>query len=221
MTKTNIGLAKFLGVTLFLQAVTSLIGGSIFLGPFDRIEITGDAMISISNRANIAYASIFLQMITAMVIIMLGVAMYQAARHINKIVAIIALSLYIFEATLLAVSQIFVFGLVEASHLFVTSSNSNLLQIGEILISCKEFAAQMAIIPFGVGAILFYYLLLKAEVLPKWLALWGIITVPLILISVPFIAFGVDIPLILLFPYVPFEFFTGIYILVKYRNHKE
>ncbi len=221
MTKINNRLAKFLGITLFLQAVTSLIGGSIFLGPFKKIEMTGEAMISISNSANIAYISIFLQMITAMVIIMLGVAMYQAASHINKSIALIALSLYIFEAALLAVSQIFVFGLVETSHLFLTSSNVNLLHIGEILLSCKEFAGQMAIIPFGVGAVLFYFLLLKAEIIPKWLALWGIITVPFILISVPLIAFGVAIPFILLVPYVPFEFFTGIYILVKYRNRKE
>ena len=75
-------------------------------------------------------------------------------------------------------------------------------------------------IPFGVGAILFYYLLMKAEVLPKWLALWGLITVPLILVCVPLANFGIETSFALLIPYVPFEFFTGIYILIKYRNKK-
>lgn len=32
------------------------------------------------------------------------------------------------------------------------------------------------------------------------------------------IAFGVKVPILLLAPYVPFEFFTGIYILIKYRK---
>ena len=75
-------------------------------------------------------------------------------------------------------------------------------------------------IPFGVGAILFYYLLMKAKVLPKWLALWGLITVPLILVCVTLQTFGVAIPFALFVPYVPFEFFTGVYILIKYRNKK-
>ena len=75
-------------------------------------------------------------------------------------------------------------------------------------------------IPFGIGAILFYYLLLKAEILPKWLAWWGIITVPFILVFVPLATFGIETPFALLIPYVPFEFFTGIYILIKYRRKK-
>ena len=73
---------------------------------------------------------------------------------------------------------------------------------------------------FGIGAILFYYLLLKADVFPKWLALWGIFTVPLIMILTPLMAFGVEAPFWLLVPYVPFEFVAGIYILIKYRKKK-
>ena len=216
--KNNKRLIQFLGITLFIQAVTSLIGGSIFLGPFDTSEFTEITMRSISDTSSIAYVSIFLQMITAVVIIMLGVAMYRAAGRINKTIAIVALSLYIFEAVLLAMGQVFVFGLVEVSHLFSISSDMSLLVLGKVLLSCKEFAGQIAMIPFGIGAILFYYLLLKANVIPKWLALWGILTVPFILISVPLMAFGVAVPFFLLIPYVPFEFFTGIYILVKNRK---
>jgi len=218
--KNNRGLIQFLGITLFVQAVTSLIGGSIFLGPFDSSEITNITMRSISDSAGIAYTSILLQMITAVVIIMLGVAMYRAAGYINKTIAIIALSLYIFEAVLLATSQVFVFGLVEVSHLFSISVDTNLIALGKVFLSCKEFAGQIAMIPFGIGAILFYYLLLKARIIPKWLALWGILTVPFILISVPLMAFGIAAPFFLLIPYVPYEFFTGIYIIVKYRKNQ-
>ncbi len=76
-------------------------------------------------------------------------------------------------------------------------------------------------IPFGIGAVLFYTLLLKAAILPKWLALWGIVTVPLILVCVPLMAFGIDVPFALMVPYVPFEFVAGIVIMIKYRNIKK
>jgi hypothetical protein len=213
-------LLQFLGVTLFTQAVTSLIGGSIFMGPFASNEITDATMRTIASSTSTAYISILLQIITAVVIIMLGVAMYQVAGHKNKTMAIIALSLYIFEAILLAVGQVFVFGFVEASKLYAISSDTNFLALGKVLRSCREFSGEIAMIPFGIGAILFYYLLLKAEVLPKWLALWGLFAVPLILVCVPLMAFGIDIPFALLIPYVPFEFVAGIYILIKYRNKK-
>ena len=213
-------LLQFFGITLFTQAVTSLIGGSIFLGPFDSKEITDVTMRTIANSSSTAYISILLQMITAVVIILLGVAMYQVAGHKNKTMAISALSLYIFEAVLLSVSQLFVFGLVDVSKQYLVSLDTNLFSIGNILLSCSEFAGKMAMIPFGIGAMIFYYLLLKAKILPKWLALWGIFTVPIILILTPLMAFGINLPFVLLIPYVPFEFFTGIYVLIKYRNKK-
>ena len=212
--KIDRGLSLFLGITLLVQAVTALIGGTIFMGAFDSTEITDVALRSISESNGIAYTSILLQMITAVVIIMLGVAMYRAAGHINKTMAIVALSLYILEAALLALAQVFAFGLVEVSDLFTTSLDVNLLAIGKILFASKEFAGKIAMIPFGIGAVLFYYLLMKAKTIPKWLALWGVLTVPLILVGVTLMAFGINVPIFILVPYVPFEFFTGIYIIV-------
>ncbi len=218
--KTKKSLFKLLGITLFAQAVTSLIGGSIFLGPFDANEITGTSMRTIADSIQVAHISILLQMITGIVIIMLGVAMYRVAGHKGKTIAIIALSFYIFEAVLLVVGQVFIFGLLEVSKLYLISADASLLAMGKMLLACKEFAGQMAMIPFGLGAILFYYLLMKAKVFPKWLALWGLISVPFILISIPLMAFGVELPFALLIPYVPFEFVAGITILIKYRKKK-
>lgn len=73
-------------------------------------------------------------------------------------------------------------------------------------------------IPFGLGAIPFYYLLLKTGTIPKWLAIWGSITAPLILVGIPLTTFGVAVPIALFVPYIPFEFFTGIYLLIRYRK---
>ena len=220
-TKPAKGLLQFLGITLFTQAVTSVVAGSIFLGPFEAKEITDASMKGISDSTGIAYTSILLQVITAIVIIMLGVAMYRIAGHKNKVMADIALFMYAVEAILLVVGQIFLFGLLDAAQLYTASGDMNLLSIGKILFTCREFSGEIAMIPFGIGALLFYYLLLKAEILPKWLGIYGLITVPLILIGVPLMTFGVDVPFAFLVPYVPFEFFAGIFILIKCRNYKE
>lgn len=217
-TFNKYGLFKLLGFVFFVQAMTSLIGGSMAFGPFESNAITNATMGTIANNTLTIYISIFLQMVTAVVIIVLGATMYVTTLHINKPLATFALCFYVLEAGLLAVSQIFVFALTETSQLYLTGGNTSLVPLSNILLSCKEFTGKMAMIPFGLGALAFYYLLMKAEILPKWLALWGIITVPFVLVGAPLMAFGVAFPFVLLIPYVPFEFFTGVFIWVKYSK---
>jgi len=216
--QTNKKLLQFLGLTLFIQAMTSLIGGSIFLGPFDSNEITDQTLRTISESTAIAHISILLQIITAVVIILLGIAMYRAAGHRNKVLADIALSMYIFEAILLVVGQLFIFALLETAQLYIVNGDPSLISFGKVLLVCREFTGGIAMIPFGIGAFSFYYLLLSAEIIPKWLGLYGLITVPLIFICVPLMTFGISVPFLFLVPYVPFEFFTGIFVFVTYTN---
>jgi len=175
-------------------------------------------MNEFAHHLSSVYFGVFLQLVTAVVIVMLGVAMYGTAGRTNQMTAAIALSLYLFEAVLLAVSQIFVFGFAEVSRLYVSSEDPALFPLGEILLSVRDFTALTAIIPFGIGAVFFYSLLMKAAIIPKWLARWGMITVSFVLVGATFMAFRVAVPLVLVIPYVPFEFFTGIYIWTKYRK---
>ena len=51
--------------------------------------------------------------------------------------------------------------------------------------------------------------------MPDWLSLWGLVTVPFLLIwTVPAIL-EIEVPFFLYVPYVPFEFVIGIWLLIK------
>ncbi|MBN2879053.1 MAG: DUF4386 domain-containing protein [Clostridia bacterium] len=220
-SKQNNMLLRFFGITLFTQAITSLVGGMLFLNPFASTEVN-DAMLSeIASLIPIAYSSMVVQMITAIVIIMLGVAMYRLGEHKSKTLAAIALSMYIFEAILLASAQVFAYALVEVSKLYAINGDTALFSLGHILFSCKEFAGKIAMLPFGIGAVLFYYLMTKARVFPKWMGIYGMITVTFIGICMPLMAFNVDIPFAFCVPYVPFEFVVGIYLIIKHFGDKQ
>ncbi len=211
------GLLQLLGAAFLVQALLPLIGGVVFKS-FESKANIGETMSNMANHSLTIYGTIVLWIITAVVIIILGVAIYRIAGYINKTMATIALSLYLFEAVLVAVGQVLVFGLVKASQLYLSSGDAGLLNIGSVLLSGRHFAGEIAMIPFGIGAILFYYLLMKAGTIPKWLALWGLVTAPFILVGIPLTTFGVPVPYALFVPYIPFEFFTGIYILIRYRK---
>jgi len=212
---TNKKSLLLLGAALFTQATTSLIGGAVFYNPYVEEGNITETMHNIAADVPAIHIGVLLQIVTAFVIILLGVLLYRQTEHISKTAAVAALCFYTFEAILHTVGQVFVFSLTEVSVLWSANGDAELVYIGQALMTARVFAGGIAMIPFGLGAIIFYYLLMKAKIIPKWLAIWGLITVPFVLIGIPLTAFGIPVPFALFVPYVPWEFFTGVYILAK------
>lgn len=209
-----------LGAALFIQAITSLISGTIFLGPFtDKSDIISIMLNTASNQV-IAHFSIFLDIVTALVIVWLGVLFYSLLRKANQVWATTALVFYIVEAGMLIVSKFFGYALVQVSGAYSASNDKVFEVIGQMVLEMKDFSYSMHIIPFGVGAVLFYYLLYKIKAIPSWLSLWGLIAVIPVLFGTILGTYGVDVPFIIMLPYVPFEFFAGGYIMIKGLSNK-
>ena len=204
-----------LGGALFLQAITSLASGTLFLSPFsDKSDIVKIMLHTASNQA-IAHFTIFLDIVTAFVIVWLGVLLFSLLRKANQVWATTALAFYIVEAGILIVSKFLGYALVQVSDAYSANNDKVLETIGQILLNVKDFSYSMHIVPFGIGAILFYYLLYKTKALPSWLSLWGLIAVIPVLFGTILNTYGVEVPFIVMLPYVPFEFFAGGYILIK------
>jgi len=215
MTTNKKGLYLLLGISLITQATTSLVGGIIGFGPFTDTDNIPTAMINIADNIGNFYTGIFLQIITALVIIALAAALYQAGKHISKTAAIIAMGFYMLEVVIVVFDQMVIYGITEVSQMFVSIGDTGLIDFAKLLFSIRDFGGAIAMMPFGLGAILFYYLIMKAGVIPKWLGIWGLITVPFILVGWSLAAFGVSVPFALYIPYVPWEWVAGVYILIK------
>ena len=213
IAKKNLNL--LLGISLITQATTSIVGGLIGFGPFLDTSDTAAAMNNIASNINVFYVSIFLQIVTALVIVTLAAALYQAGKGVSKIAAMIAAGFYLLEVVIVMFDQIVNFTVTEVSKMFVSTGDTALFNIAELLFTARAFGGAIAMAPFGLGAFLFYYLIMKAGVIPKWLGLCGLITVPFILIGWSLQAFGVSVPFALYIPYVPWEWVAGIYILIK------
>jgi hypothetical protein len=209
-------LLLLLGISLVIQASTSLVGGLIGIGPFTKTENMTDTMNSLAGNISGVYIGIFLQIVTALVIIALAAALYQTGKSVSKTTAIIAFGFYLTEAIVHFIGQIEIFAIVEVSKQFVATGDTTLLTIAELLFVSREFIGAVTMIPFGLGAILFYFLITKAKVIPKWLGAWGLVSVLFILVGWSLEAFNVvAVPFVLYVPYVPWEWVAGIYICIK------
>jgi hypothetical protein len=206
---------RFLGAAFLLQAVAS----AVWTYLLSSLIVTGDISASMTNIANNALqmrASIVVAMITAIGVAMLGALLYIVLHNQNKIIALVAQVLYLIEAAILAASRISAFSLLRTSQESVIAGHPAYLQtLGNLFYESAEFGDWLHMLPFALGATLFYYLFFKSGYIPQALSLSGLIAALLALIGTPFALVGYDVPIIVFLPNLPFELTIGVWLIVK------
>jgi len=211
---------RLLGAAFLLQAVGSLVSGLFLLEP---LIVPGNIiaiMTNFSSNALQVRANIVGEMITAFGIVMLGSLLYVTLKKQNGKIALVALGLYLMEANLLAVSRIATFSLLRISQESVIAGHPEyLLALGNMLFEFQEFGYTLLMLPFALGATMFYYLFYKSGFLPRGLSVFGLIAASLALIGTSLSLLGFDLPLIVyaiaFFPNLPFELGTGLWLIIK------
>jgi hypothetical protein len=207
---------RLLGAAFLLQAVASLISGLILLQPLIVPGNISDSMTNIANSALQMRASIVVEMITAIGIVMLGSLLFVTLEKQNRNVAQVALGLYLVEAAILAASRIPAFALLRVSQEAVAAGHpANLQTLGNLFYEFQSFGYDLHMLPFALGATLFYYLFYKSGFIPRVLSLWGLIAAPLALIGTLFALLGYDVPMVVFLPNLPFELTIGVWLVVK------
>jgi hypothetical protein len=209
--------SRILGVAFLLQFVTSFSSGVFLKQAWFVPGNMSETMLKIANNPALMRASILLDTLTALGVIFLGAILFVTLRKQNEKIALTALGFYILEGALLAASRTEAFSLLRLSQEYVAVGQpADLLLLGQVAYESMDFVGMtLHMLAFCMGAILFYTLLDKARIVPRWLSLWGLITVFPFLIGIPLAIFGYELPFIIYLPYVPFEFVIGVWILVK------
>ncbi len=207
---------RLLGAAFLLQAVASAVAGLILLEP---LIVPGNIIASMTNIANNTLqmrASIVLHMITAIGIVLLGALLFVVLKKQNVKIALVALGLYVIEAAILATSRIPAFSLLRISQESVIAGHPDyFLTLGNLLYEAADFGDWLHMLPFTLGATLFYYLFFKSGYIPRALALWGLIAASLALIGSVLVLLGYDVPMIVFLPNLPFEITIGVWLMVK------
>ena len=207
---------RLLGAAFLLQAVAALVWGEFLLSPLIVSDSIIATMSNISKNALQLRASMMATMITAIGIVMIGVLMYVILKKQNRNIAIVAMGLYLVEAAILAASRIPAFSLLRTSQESVIAGHPAYLQtLGNLFYESADFGDWLHMLPFALGATLFYYLFFKSGYIPRALSLFGLIAALLALVGTPFGLLGYDVPLVVFLPNLPFELGIGLWLLVK------
>jgi hypothetical protein len=222
----NIGMntIRLLGLAQLLVFGFGMLGGLLLSSAVGSGSIS-DILVNISNNLSRMWISNLAWLITSVAIIALGVLFYIVFSEEYPIISLLALGCFLAEAITLAVSKIGAYALIPLSQEFVeagTPEPSYFQTLGDFFyygFDRQGFDIHMLF--FCLGGILWYYLFYVSNTIPRALSLWGLVAVCLVLITTLLKLYDRDfLPTaqILALPYVPFELFLGIWLIVKGFN---
>ncbi|MHA1585330.1 MAG: DUF4386 domain-containing protein [Promethearchaeota archaeon] len=214
--------SRILGGAFLLQVFAPLIGVLIFLQPLIVGEDIILTLANIAQHPNLVKVSIVIQLFTVLGIGMIGALMYHFLQKYNKPMASIARLLYTIEATILAVSLVFLYALLLVSEESIIYGSSDYLQtLGRLFNNLHDYTSQIHMFFFAMGACLFYYQFLKTKIIPRGLAIMGMIAAPMSVIGIILSLLGISVPLYIFILSLPFELLTGLWLIIKGINRVE
>jgi len=213
---TNKNTPKLLGAAFLLQAIAAVISGPVLL---DTLIVPGNIIETMTNIASNALqmqASIVLEMIAVIGIVFLGGLLYKTLKKQNGTLALVALGLYLVVAAIISVSRIAAFSLLRISQESVIAGHPDYLQtMGNLFFELQDFGYFLHMLPYTLGATLFYSLFHKSGFLPRGISLFGLIAASLAFLGSLVDLFGFDVPMLVYFPNLPFDLGIGVWHIVK------
>ena len=207
---------RLIGAAFLLQAVASVVAGSMLPGPLNVSDSIVDTMTNIANNVLRVRAGIIFEMITVTALVILSALLFVILKKQNMKIALVALGLRLTEVALLAVSRIVTFALLRISQASVIAGHpADLQTLGNLFYESQEFAYSLNMVFFTLGGTLFYYLLFKSRYVPRALSIVGLIAAPLSFIGTVVELFGYAVPLVVFLPNLPFELAIGLWLMVK------
>ena len=178
---------------------TSLVGGSNFLP-------------TIAASQTLLVIGAFLMFLNTGVDVGKGVLFFPILEKHSKRTALAYLATMIVEVVLLAVGVLALLLIVPlARH----AGEAGAQTLGAILVQANATAYQMGEMSLGVGAIFLCLLLFRTQLIPRWLAISGLIGYPILVAGTIAEIFGIHIGLYLTIPGFFFELVLPFWLFFK------
>jgi len=213
---------RLLGVAQLIVFGFGILGGLLLTSAVGSGSIS-DVLVSISENQTRMRISNLAWLLVSVAIVVLGVLFYIVFNEEYKIISLVALGLFLAEAITLAVSKIGAFSLIPLSQEFVevgAPEPSYFQTLGNFFYyGFDRMGFDIHMLFFCLGGILWYYLLYISGNIPQVLSVWGLAAVCLVLITTLLVLVNRDLKdspvMILALPYLPFELFLGVWLIVK------
>jgi len=209
--------AVIVGVLFLTAMVTSIVGG----GLIEPVLTSPNGLQDITQNQGQLIAGVFLELINAIAVVGIAVLMFPLFQKVQAGLALGYIGLRLIEAIMQVASDVIPLSMLTVSQEYVATGMmdaSAFQAVGAVLIAIRTtLVGTMLAIFFGLGALLFYSLLLRSKLIPRWISVWGLIGALLILTWNVSAALGFQwsAGMILALPMILNEIFLGIWLIAK------
>jgi hypothetical protein len=217
---TNRKIAVVAGV-LFIVATVGNLASAVLLRP---ILSAPDYLTEISaNEGRILTGALFL-LIGALACPGIAIALYPVLRKRNEGLALGSVGFRLIEGVLYVVSFVCLLLLVTLSRDIATAgaSGSAALQVqASLLVAGRDWLGPVAaVITFGIGASMYYWVLYRSRLVPRWLSAWGLVATTLLIVAGLLVLFDVAAPMsttqvVLALPIAVQEMVLAVWLIAK------
>ncbi len=209
--------ARIVGALFLIAIVASILGGTII----DSVTSAPDYLNSVSNSRTQVILGVFLELINGLAVIGIAVLLFPILKLQDEGLALGYVALRIVEAVIAFAAVISPLALIALGQEFAKAGAGDASQFQTISTSFLAVRAllvgQMLAIFFCLAALLLFYLLYRSKLVPRFISVWGLIGVALVLAWNLLELFGISISfgMILALPMILNEIFLALWLIVK------
>ena len=172
--------ARTVGILFLVALVTDLIGGELIT----RVIHAPDYLTSIYPNRVPLIAGMLLELVAAAAVVGIPVVLFSTLKEHSERIAIGYLGFRIVEAVTIVIYVFSLPALLTLSQEYVKTGApdaSHYQILGSSLMAESYWVYPMITVFFSVGVVLFYSLLYKTRLVPRFISVWGLIGIALLL----------------------------------------
>lgn len=207
---------------LFIIATAFLFVGDSFYGPF--LDTPDYLQVAYPNRIS-ATIGMLIEFSCILAILLIPVFAYPVLRMHSETLALGYVVFRLFEAVLFVLVDITKLTLIKVSQLYLAAESSNVAMIenmGASIQDWNEWGWVFYVLIFAFGALIFYFALYQYKLLPRWISIWGLIAIVLMMSSALLAMFAVELPDaifgLLVIPIAVQEMVMALWLIIKGFN---
>jgi len=216
---TNPNAPRFVGAAFLGVVLTSLVSGLLIM------SATGSGSVSqilahVADNVTLTRISVVAGMANSIGIVVLATLLYVVLSRKSRVIALVALGLWLGEALFYAAGQMGVTALIPLSQDFVKAGSpdaSYFQALGEFLYHgvFKLGGGTIHMLFYCAGGLAWYWLFYRSRWIPRAIPAFGLLAVSAGLVGTVVALLGSDVGLIPYLPMLPFELTIGTWLLVK------
>jgi hypothetical protein len=177
--------------SLFIIATATSLGGNAVLGP--ALDAPG-FLATLSGEAPRVLVSVILKIAAALSSAGIAISLYPVLRRHNEGLALGSVCFRLLEAVFYLVAVLGLLCLLTLSRVYQgagEAADEQYRVLGAAILAADTWAGfVLGVIAFCAGAAMYYYVLLRTRLVPRWLSAWGLVALAMLLCMVLLVMTG-------------------------------